>query len=135
MADFGANQFTFIGKGVRIFYLTHAPGPIRPGQEGGVLEYQGPEGSRLFSGSQITIDSGLLGAMVTVPLKLNADAGGLTATILIPQVLGVSREVPVDFDTILIRAVSRGKFETPGPALTYTTTVLRAVARIVIQPA
>jgi hypothetical protein len=134
MPDLGANQFTFVGCGIRIGYLTQAPGPVRPGEEGGLLEYHSAEGAQTFSGSQIRLDEGPLGILVTVTLRLAGDSGGLTASVLVPQVSGVTREVAVEFDTVLIRAASRGNFQAPGPALTYTVTDLRAVARNVIQP-
>src|SRR3954447_4566557 len=91
-------------------------------------------GSQTFSGSQIDLKEGSLGTLVTVALKLPGDTGGLTATVPIPQISGVTRDVPVDFDTVLIEAASRGTFQAPGPALTYTVTQIRAVARNVIVP-
>ncbi|HSV64709.1 MAG TPA: hypothetical protein VLJ59_02220 [Mycobacteriales bacterium] len=135
MSDLGANQFTFVGYGVRIVFTTETPGPVMQGKEGGVLEYHSADGNRVFTGqSEIARQEGPLGTLVTVVLRPRGDTGGLTATVLIPQVSGVTREAGVDFDTVLIRAASRGNLQGPGPALTYTVTDLRATARSVILP-
>jgi hypothetical protein len=136
MADvnLGANEFTFIGYGTRITYFPVAPGPLHPGQEGGRLEYHDTEGSRTFNGHEISLHDGPLGTLVTVTLRLNADAGGLTATVLIPQVFGVSLENSVEFDTVLIKAASRGFTTRPGPEFTYTVIHLRGTAKNVILP-
>jgi hypothetical protein len=67
-------------------------------------------------------------------LRLNADMGQLTATVLIPAVLGVSREKNVEFDTVLIKAASRGSVARPGPDLTYTVIHLRGTAEAVTLP-
>jgi len=134
--DLGANEFTFTGYETRITYFPQAPrpGPIHPGQEGGRLDYQGPEGTRTFTGQEITQNDGPLGTMVTVTLKVNADAGGLTATVLIPRIIGATREQSVEFETLLLKAASRGFVVTPGPSLTYAVVQLRGTARVVILP-
>ena len=67
MIDLGANQFTFIGYEVRISYLTQAPGPLRPGQEGGLLEYHSPARSQTFSGDQIDLKEGPWGPSSRLP--------------------------------------------------------------------
>jgi hypothetical protein len=72
--------------------------------------------------------------MVTVTLKANADAGGLTATVLIPRIIGATREQSVEFETLLLKAASRGFVATPGPWLTYAVVQLRGTAKVVILP-
>ena len=133
--DLGANEFTFNGDRTQIAYLTQAPGPVHPGQEGGIVTYQGIEGDRTFKGKEISLEATPLGTLLTVPLRLNVDSGGLTVTVLIPQVLDVTRGKPVTFTTMAIKATSRGNFVSPGAALTYTIIPLVATASIVIMPA
>jgi hypothetical protein len=131
----GANEFSFSGDRTRIDYLPNGPGPTRPGHEGGSLQYLGPEGDFEFSGNQIALSRGPLGTLVTVRLRLQDDAGGVTATILLPHVTGVARGNPVTFETLLVKASSRGLIDRPGPDLSYTIVPLLGTAQDAIQPA
>ncbi|MEA2617552.1 MAG: hypothetical protein QOE72_3335 [Chloroflexota bacterium] len=133
-ADLGANEFTFSGDRTQITYLTQTPGPLHPGQEGGRLTYQGIEGEHTFTGKEIDLERTPLGALLTVTLSIIGDSGGLTVTVLIPQILDITRENPVTFTTIAIKATSRGNFISPGAALTYTIIPLMATASIVMIP-
>jgi hypothetical protein len=134
--DLGANEFTFAGDRTQISYLTRSPGPIRPGEEdNGSLEYQGVEGDRTFSGKEIQLQGSPLGTLLTVTLKLRGDTGGLTITVLIPRVIDVTRDNPVTFETIGIKASSRGNFGGAGVDLEYTILPLLATAKKVLMPA
>jgi hypothetical protein len=132
--DLGANQFTFSGDRTQITYRTERGGPIRPGQQGGILEYQGIEGDFTFTGDEITLQDTTLGTLVTVTLKVNNDTGGLTVTVLIPRIIGAGLNKPVTFATVAIKTASRGFIATPGPSLTYTIVPLVGVASVVIIP-
>jgi hypothetical protein len=134
--DLGANEFTFTGDRTQINYLTRSPGPIHPGEEdNGRLEYQGVEGDHTFFGKDIQLQKSPLGTLVTVTLQLMVGAGGLTITVLIPQVIGATRENPVTFETIGIKASSPGNFQAPGVGHAYTILPLLATAKIVLIPA
>jgi hypothetical protein len=135
--DLGANAFTFIGDRTQISYITRAlGGPIHPGEEdNGRLDYQGVEGDRIFSGKEIQLQESPLGTLLTVVLQRRDDTGGLTITILIPQAIDVTREDPVTFQTMGIKASSRGNFGGPGVELAYTILPLLATAKIELLPA
>jgi hypothetical protein len=134
--DFGANEFTFTGDRTQISYLTQSLGPTHLGEEdNGSLEYQGIEGERTFSGKDIQLQESPLGFLLTVTLELKGDAGGLTITVLVPQVIDVTRDDPVTFETIGIKASSRGNFGGPGAELAYTILPLLATAKKVPMPA
>jgi hypothetical protein len=128
--------FTFTGDRTRIVYSTQTPGPIRPGEEGGRLEYQGIEGNLTFSGHNISLQESPLGTLLTIMLKLNDDTGGLSLTVLVPRVLGASVEKrnTVTFETIAIKATSRGFVVGEGVELTYTILPLLGTAKNEIQP-
>jgi hypothetical protein len=134
--DLGANEFTFTGDRIQITYLTRSLGPIHPGEEdNGRLVYQGIEGDHTFSGKGIQLQESPLGTLITVTLQLRGDTGGLTITVLVPQVIDVTRDNPVTFETIGIKASSRGNFGGPGVELAYTILPLLATAKIVPMPA
>lgn len=134
--DLGANEFIFVGDRTQISYLTQSPGPIHPGGEDhGRLEYQGIEGDRTFSGKDIQLEGSPLGTLLTVVLKLRGDTGGLAMTVLVPQVIDATRDNPVTFETIGIKASSRGNFGGPGVDLAYTILPLLATAKKVPLPA
>src|ERR1041385_505802 len=106
--DLGANEFSFSGDRTQITFSPVSPGPIHPGQQPGRLSYSGPEGSIDFSGKQITHTHSPLGTLLTVTLSNHPDAGAITATVLVPHVTGVTRETPVTFETLLVKATGRG---------------------------
>jgi hypothetical protein len=60
--DLGANQFTFVGDQTQITYETQTPIP----DQGGLLQYQGPEGGFSFTGDQISLVDSDMGTIVTV---------------------------------------------------------------------
>lgn len=134
--NLGANLFTFSGDRTHIVYSTQTPGPIKPGEEGGRLEYQGIEGNLTFSGQNIGLQESPLGTLLTVILKANNDTGGLSLTILVPGVFGASEEKhkTVTFETIAIKASSRGFVVKEGVELTYTILPLLGKAKNQIQP-
>jgi len=129
--DLGASQFTFTGDRTRISYETQTPIP----NQGPLVQYQGPEGDDTFTGDQVTCLDSALGTLLTVALGLNADAGAINITVLVPEAFGVTRDSPVTFGTIAIKATSRGFINTPGVELTYDVLPLVGQAHQVIQPA
>jgi hypothetical protein len=129
-----ANVFTFSGDRTSIAYFTQTPGPVKPGEEGGKLEYQGIEGNHTFFGKDIRQQESPLGILLTVTLKLQVDIGGITLTVLVPQVFGVTKDQPVTFETIAIKASSRGFISKEGAGLTYTILPLLARAEDRILP-
>jgi hypothetical protein len=132
--DLGANQFVFIGYGLRITYLTEAPGPVHPGDEGGVLQYHDTDGDRVFRGREIGLQDSPLGTLLTITLRPNADLGALKATVLVPHLTGVAPQHSVDFDTVLVKTASRGFWLAPGSDLTYTIDHLRGTGSQVMLP-
>lgn len=132
--DLGANEFTFSGDRTSITFFPATPGPVVIGHEGGELRYEGPEGTFTFYGAGIERLDSPLGYLLTVVLRLAGDVGGLTATLLVPRIVGVTRDHPVTFATTLIKASSRGFIARPGPALTYDLVPLVGVAEDVLLP-
>jgi hypothetical protein len=134
--DLGANLFTFTGDRTHIVYFTDTPGPIIIGQEGGKLDYQGIEGNFTFFGRDISLQESPLGTLLTVTLKLMDDTGGLTLTVLVPRVFGASVETrnTVTFETIAIKASSRGFVVGEGVELAYTIIPLLGTGKNEIQP-
>jgi hypothetical protein len=134
--NFGANKFTFAGDRTQITYYptSTGPGPIRPGQEPGRLEYRGIEGDLTFSGQNIELQEGPLGTLVTIILQPNPDIGVGTCTLLVPQVFGVSRDQPLTFETLAIKTTRRGFSAEAGAGRTYTILPLLGKAEDVILP-
>jgi hypothetical protein len=134
--DLGANVFTFTGDRTTITYFPQTPGPLIVGQEGGKFEYQGIEGNHTFFGRDIHVQESPLGSLLTVTLKVRDDTGGLTLTVLVPRVFGASVEKrnTVTFETIAIKASSRGSVVSEGAELAYTILPLLGTARNQILP-
>jgi hypothetical protein len=132
--DLGANKFTFTGDRTTVTFFPVAPGPLQVGHEGGELIYQGPEGDHTFRGKEITRLDSDLGALLTVVLQINTDAGGHNFTLLVPEAFGVTRQKPVTFGTLGIKTTTRGFIATPGVGLTYDVLPLVGQAEDVILP-
>jgi hypothetical protein len=135
-SDLGANKFTFGGDRTHIVYFpeTPSPGPIQPRQEGGKLEYQGIEGELTFFGKDIDVQPSSLGTLLTVTLQPDLDAGGVTLTVVLPLVFKVSRQNPLTFQALGVKATSRGRRIGPGVQFTYTILPLLGTAEIVTLP-
>jgi hypothetical protein len=70
----------------------------------------------------------VLGLVVSVILKPNADAGGLDFALILPPV-NLGGETHQEFDTLGIRIRSRGRLINPaGAELSYDVVPLKAVA-------
>ena len=128
--DLGANQFTFSGDRTKIDYETQTPIP----NQGGLFQYQGPEGNDTFTGNQITRLDSALGTLVTAVLRPNADAGDIKITLLVPKAYGVTRADPLTFVTIAVKTTSRGFTDIPGVELTYDVLPLVGKASQVFLP-
>ena len=132
--NLGANEFTFTGDRTTVTFFPVAPGPVQVGQEGGELIYHGTEGDHTYRGKEITRLDSDLGALLTVVLQANVDAGGRNFTLLVPKAIGVTREQPVTFGTLGIKTTTRGFIETPGVELTYDVLPLVGQAKDAILP-
>jgi hypothetical protein len=128
--DLGANQFIFLGDRTTINYETHTPIT----NQGGLLQYQGPEGDKTFNGDQITRLANALGTLVTVTLRPDADTGAINFTVLLPKASGVTPDSPVTFGTIAVKTTSRGSIGTPGAELTYDVLPLVGKASQIFLP-
>lgn len=133
-ANLGGNEFTFAGDRTEITFYPVAPGPIRPGEEGASLRYAGVEGDFTFHGHDVGQAQSSLGTLLSVVLKRQDDTGGITLTVLLPHVTGVTGQNPVTFETLAIKASSRGFTARPGADLTYTIVPLLGTAQEVILP-
>lgn len=132
--NLGANEFTFRGDRTSITYFPSTPGPLVVGHEGGELDYQGPEGTFQFYGRDITRMDSPLGTLLAVVLRPDLDTGAISVTVLVPEVIGVTRQSPVTFSTLAIKTTSRGFVAGPGVGLTYDVLPLLAEAKEVILP-
>jgi hypothetical protein len=133
--DLGANEFTFSGDQTKITYYPTAPGPVVVGKEGGLLEYEGIEGSLTFRGNDEvrTVDTDA-GALVSVTLKPDRDRGSVLLTLVLPHVTGVRQDSPVALEALALKTTSRGFNNHPGADLTYTILPLLGEAMEVVLP-
>lgn len=131
------NRYTFSdSQGVKraIFYPT-APGPLVVGEPAGsLLEYNGPEGQLRFRGDDVHQEQNVFGTLISVVIKINADAGGLNFALALPPVhLGSEKRQP--FKTVGIMIHSRGRVTNrAGAELTYEVIPLEGIAESVIVP-
>ncbi len=134
--NFGANEFTFSGDRTQITFFpeTPGPGPIHPGQEGGKLEYHGVEGDRTFYGKDIDFVDSALGTLISAPLKIDSDTGGITMTLLLPRVTGAPHQHPVTLETLVLKSSTRGFINRPGADRTYSIVPLLGTAHQVFLP-
>jgi hypothetical protein len=126
------NRFTLTdsSKGTRIVFFPGALTPLGTSESAAEaqLEYHGLEGQLVFRGDEITQEQTVLGLIVSVVLKPNADAGGLDFALILPPV-NLGGEAHQDFDAVGIRIRSRGRLINPaGPELTYDVVQLKGTA-------
>jgi hypothetical protein len=126
------NRFTLTdsSKSTRIFFFPKALTPLgtnEPSTEA-QLEYHGLEGQLVFRGGDITQEQTVLGSVVSVVLKPNADAGGLDFALILPPV-NLGGQARQDFETLGVRIRSRGRLINPaGAELSYDVVHLKGVA-------
>ena len=132
--DLGANQVTFTGDRTTITFFPQTPGPLAVGQAGGKLTYDGPEGSFTHFGADIGRLDSPLGFVLTLVLRPDDDTGQIDVNILLPRVVGVTRDAPVVFPTVAIKTTRRGFVAHPGAVLSYDLLPLVATAEEVILP-
>ncbi|HEY6044196.1 MAG TPA: hypothetical protein VIU43_04770, partial [Nitrosospira sp.] len=110
------NRYTFSDQeGVkRVVFFPKELGPLGDGRPsaGPQLEYTGPEGRLTFRGDDISQEQTVLGTLISVAIKINADAGGLNFALALPPVhlAGEAKE----FKTIGIMIHSRGRVRNPA---------------------
>jgi hypothetical protein len=88
----------------RVTLTLEAGGPIVVGApaKGPVLQYEGPEGTLSFSGTQIVTENTALGAMYTVTLNIVPDLRTLSFTLVLPPVTNKT-DSPQPFKTIAVK--------------------------------
>lgn len=92
------------------------------------LQYDGAEGQLIFHGEDITQEQTILGSLISVTLRPDADAGGIDFALVLPPV-NLGGEVRQDFETLGIKARSRGRVINPaGADLSYDVMKLQGVA-------
>lgn len=125
------NRYTLsdCDKTTQIVFLPRAFGPLgTPESTDAQLEYHGPEGELVFRGGDIAQEQTVLGTLISVTLRPNADAGGVDFALVLPPIQ-LSGEAQQDFETIGIRIRSRGRVREPaGAELTYETLNLKGAA-------
>jgi hypothetical protein len=137
-SDGEPNQYTFSdGEGARrVVFYPAAPGPLVPGEPkgGAELEYNGPEGQFRFRGNKVHQEQNLFGTLISVVIRINADAGGLKFALALPAVhLGTEKKQ--EFKTIGIMVHSRGRPIKPaGAELTYEVIQLDGLAEKAMLP-
>lgn len=95
---------------------------------GAQLQYDGPEGQLIFHGEEVTQEQTILGSLISVTLRPDADAGGIDFALVLPPV-NLGGEARQDFKTLGIKARSRGRVINPvGAELSYDVLNLRGVA-------
>jgi hypothetical protein len=132
-----ANEYTFThdeGTTLIVFY-PNRPGPILQGEPetGPELRYKGVEGTFTFFSDRIEIQDSPLGSLISVLLKPNVGAGGLTFTLVLPPVnMGAKKKET--FYTLGIKTTSIGNIIAEGAQRTYTVLHLKGLAEIAILP-
>jgi hypothetical protein len=126
------NRYVFSdSKGVkRIVFFPEMLGPLGEGKPlaGSQLEYHGSEGQLIFRGDDIGQEQTVLGTLISVVLKPNADAGGLDFALILPPV-SLGGEAHQEFETVGFKIHSKGRMVKPvGPELTYEVVNLKGVA-------
>lgn len=92
------------------------------------LQYDGPEGQLIFQGEDITQEQTILGSLISVTLRPDADAGGIDFALVLPPV-NLRGEARQDFETLGIKVRSRGRVINPaGAELSYDVLKLKGVA-------
>lgn len=126
------NRFTLSDrdKTTRIVFFPQALTPLGATEKpsDAQLEYHGVEGELVFRGDEISEEQTILGLLISVILRPNADAGGVNFALVLPPV-NFGGEARQEFDTIGIKIRSRGRVINPiGAELTYEVLNLKGVA-------
>lgn len=126
------NRYIFTeGEGIRhIVFFPQRFGSLGEGesQRGPQLEYQGPEGQLTFRGDEIRREQIVLGALISVILHPNADAGGLDFAFALPPVK-LGGKAHEEFETVGFTIRSKGRvIKHSGPELTYEILSLKGIA-------
>ncbi|SHL37428.1 hypothetical protein SAMN05216428_102186 [Nitrosospira sp. Nsp11] len=126
------NRFTLSDrdKTTRIVFFPQALTPLGATEKpsDAQLEYHGVEGELVFRGDEISEEQTILGLLISVILRPNADAGGVDFALVLPPV-NIGGEARQEFDTIGIKIRSRGRVINPiGAELTYEVLNLKGVA-------
>jgi hypothetical protein len=130
-SDRQPNRFTLSDrdKTTRIVFFPQALTPLGATEKplDAQLEYHGVEGELVFRGDEISEEQTILGLLISVILRPNADAGGVDFALVLPPV-NLGGEARQEFDTIGIKIRSRGRVINPiGAELTYEVLNLKGV--------
>jgi len=126
------NRYTFgDDEGARrIVFFPEMLGRLNEGESlaGSQFEYHGPEGQFIFHGDEISQEQTVLGTLISVVLRPNADAGGVDFALALPPVK-LEGKAHQEFDTVGIKIRSKGRRMQPaGAELTYEVVKLKGVA-------
>ena len=123
-----ANKFTLKGHGVEVEYTIG----ITPGIPAFI--YKDETISKDFPSTAIQTDQTDLGNLVTVPLEVTVDAGGITFSVFLPT-FDVPKGKVVEFKTIGIYREVRGPVILPAQQpVTWRTIQMHGTAETVIVP-
>ncbi len=114
----------------RIVFFPEMLGPLGEGKSlaGSQFEYHGPEGQLTFRGDDIGQEQTVLGTLISVVLKPDADAGGLDFVLVLPPV-DLGGKGHQEFETVGIKIHSRDRMAKPaGPELAYEVVKLKGIA-------
>ena len=131
-SDRHPNRFTLSdcdGR-TRIVFFPQALTPLGASESpaNAQLQYDGPEGQLIFHGEDVTQEQTILGSLVSVTLRPDADAGGIDFALVLPPV-NLEGEARQEFETLGIKARSRGQvINRAGAELSYDVLNLKGVA-------
>ena len=126
------NRYTFSDdeSARRITFFPEMLGPLNEGESlaGSQFEYHGPEGQFIFHGDKISQEQTVLGTLISVVLRPNADAGGMNFALALPPVK-LEGKAHQEFDTVGLKIRSKGRrVQQAGAELTYEAVNLKGVA-------
>jgi len=117
---------------IKITYYPSAPGPIIQSHSAGAsLNYQGPEGSWTFHGSEIAREETSLGELISVVLRPQGEAAPLTFWFFLPPVALVDS----DSQSFTTYAVKNGsQVQRPSKQISYQVERLFGDAKAAMLP-
>ncbi len=124
------NRFIFSDNSTRIEFFPKILAPSGEGQPSADagLEYHGSEGQFVFKGGDITYERTVLGSLISVILRPDADSGRLDFALVLPPI-NLGGKARQEFQTMGIKIHSKGRTIHPqGPELTYEVIHFKGVA-------
>lgn len=116
-----ATMFLLTGEGLKISYYINEDNSSE-------LDYQDAQASQTFQSNQLHIQQSAIGTLITATLKNNADAGGTTFTLVLPNVkLGGQTKQPLE--TFAVIAQDYSALSRVGAQLTYRVVALKGTGQ------